>query len=103
MSSSTDALRSMNEAKSTYLETPNLTRIATEGMRFTRGYAPAPLCTPTRRAIVCGASAARSGTEFASRYVPHEHMTLPKALKIPVDHDDSTGVSTLAPGAKIAK
>jgi arylsulfatase A-like enzyme len=72
----------MQEAKSTYLETPSLTRIATEGMRFTRGYAPAPLCTPTRRSIVCGASAARSGTEFASRYVPHEHMTLPKALKM---------------------
>jgi arylsulfatase A-like enzyme len=72
----------MKEAKSTYLETPNMTRIAAEGMRFTRGYAPAPLCTPTRRSIVCGASAARSGSEFASRYVPHEHMTLPKALKM---------------------
>jgi arylsulfatase A len=71
----------MKEARSTYLETPNITRIAREGMRFTRGYAPAPLCTPTRRSIVCGASAARSGTEFRSTYVPHEHMTLPKALK----------------------
>ena len=72
----------MKAAKSSYLETPNLTRIAEEGMRFTRGYAPAPLCTPTRRSIVCGASAARSGTEFRSKYVPHQHMTMPKALKM---------------------
>ena len=72
----------MEEARSTYLETPNMTRIAVEGIRFTRGYSPAPLCTPTRRSIVCGASAARSGTEFASRYVPHEHMTIPKTLKM---------------------
>jgi arylsulfatase A-like enzyme len=71
----------MPESKSDYIETPNMSRIATEGMRFTRGYSPAPLCTPTRRSIVCGASAARSGSEFRSSYVPHEHMTMPKALK----------------------
>jgi arylsulfatase A-like enzyme len=71
----------MPEAKSDYISTPNMSRIAQEGMQFTRGYAPAPLCTPTRRSIVCGASAARSGSEFLSTYVPHEHMTMPKALK----------------------
>ena len=71
----------MQNSKSDYISTPNLSRIALEGMRFTRGYSPAPLCTPTRRSIVCGASAARSGSEFKSSYVPADHMTLPKALK----------------------
>ncbi|MEM7603563.1 MAG: sulfatase-like hydrolase/transferase, partial [Verrucomicrobiota bacterium] len=52
-----------------------------EGMRFTSGYSPAPLCTPTRRSILCGTSAARSGTEFASPWVPAEHLTIPVALK----------------------
>lgn len=67
---------------SSYLHTPAMDRIAAEGMRFTSGYSPAPLCTPTRRSILCGTSAARSGTEFASAWVPADHMTLPRALKL---------------------
>ena len=63
---------------SSYLHTPAMDRIAKEGMRFTSGYSPAPLCTPTRRSILCGTSAARSGTEF----VPADHTTLPRALKL---------------------
>lgn len=70
------------EASSKYLETPNIDRIANGGLRFTNGYSPAPLCTPTRRSIQCGTSAARSGTEFKSPYIPAEHMTIPKALKL---------------------
>ena len=69
------------ETGSSYLHTPSMDRIAAEGMRFTGGYSPAPLCTPTRRSILCGTSAARSGTEFASAWVPADHMTLPRALK----------------------
>ncbi|HUV67939.1 MAG TPA: sulfatase [Sedimentisphaerales bacterium] len=69
------------ESCSTYLETPNMSRLAREGMRFTSGYSPAPLCTPTRRSILCGTSAARSGTEFKSKWIPAEHMTIPRALK----------------------
>jgi len=71
----------MPEAQSSYLQTPNIDRIGREGMRFTSGYSPAPLCTPTRRSILNGTSAARSGGEFPSSWVPHDHLTLPKALK----------------------
>lgn len=67
---------------SSYLETPNMNRLAKEGMRFTSGYSPAPLCTPTRRSILCGAATARCGSEFKSKWVPAEHMTIPKALKL---------------------
>jgi arylsulfatase A-like enzyme len=66
---------------SSYLHTPAMNRIAKQGMRFTGGYSPAPLCTPTRRSILCGTSAARSGSEFESKWVPADHMTLPRALK----------------------
>ncbi len=31
--------------------------------------------------ILCGTTAARSGYEFKSAWVPSEHMTIPKALK----------------------
>ena len=68
-------------SKSKYLETPNMNRIMNEGMRFTSGYSPAPLCTPTRRSILCGTTAARSGSEFKSPWVPAKHMTIPKALR----------------------
>src|SRR5687767_7264397 len=69
------------DARSTYLETPSIARLMREGVRFTSGYAPAPLCTPTRRSILCGTSAARSGSEFSSKWRPTDHLTMPKALK----------------------
>ena len=69
------------EAQSSYLRTPNIDRIGRDGVRFSSGYSPAPLCTPTRRSILCGTTAARSGSEFASRWMPTDHMTIPKALK----------------------
>ena len=68
-------------ARSQYLETPNMVRLMKSGIRFSAGYSPAPLCTPTRRSILCGTSAARSGPEFASEWIPAEHTTIPKSLK----------------------
>ncbi len=69
------------EAQSSYLETPNMNRLGRSGIRFTSGYSPAPLCTPTRRAILCGTTAARSGSEFKSAWIPADHTTIPVALK----------------------
>jgi arylsulfatase A-like enzyme len=43
------------------LETPNLDRLAAQGMRFTDAYAAAPVCTPTRAAMMTGKSPARLG------------------------------------------
>ncbi|MDA0874514.1 MAG: sulfatase, partial [Bacteroidetes bacterium] len=43
----------------TKLETPVLDRLSTEGMRFTDGYAAAPVCSPTRAALITGMSPAR--------------------------------------------
>lgn len=69
-------------SRSDYLETPHMNRLMHGGMRFTSGYSPAPLCTPTRRSILCGTTAARSGSEFASpTWIPAEQLTIPKALK----------------------
>ncbi len=69
-------------SRSGYLETPQIARLMREGQRFTSGYSPAPLCTPTRRSILCGTTAARSGTEFPSpNWIPARHVTIPRALK----------------------
>jgi arylsulfatase A len=44
---------------SRYHRTPNLDRLATQGMRFTQAYAACPVCSPTRAAIMTGKYPAR--------------------------------------------
>ncbi|HET7559247.1 MAG TPA: sulfatase [Limnochordia bacterium] len=39
---------------SSFYETPNLDRLAAEGMRFTDAYAACPVCSPTRASILSG-------------------------------------------------
>ncbi|KPK75764.1 MAG: N-acetylgalactosamine 6-sulfatase [Phycisphaerae bacterium SM23_30] len=41
------------------LDTPTLDRLAAEGMRFTCGYAAAPVCSPTRAAMMTGQAPGR--------------------------------------------
>jgi len=45
----------------TDIRTPEIDRMAAEGMRFTRFLAAAPICTPTRAALMTGAYAVRTG------------------------------------------
>lgn len=40
-------------------ETPNIDRLATQGVRFTQAYSASPVCTPTRAAIMTGQHPAR--------------------------------------------
>lgn len=47
---------------STFYETPNLDRLAAEGMRFTDAYAACPVCSPTRASIMTGKVPSRLGT-----------------------------------------
>ncbi len=89
---------------SSYYETPNIDRIAHEGMIFTDGYAACQVCSPSRASIMSGKFTARHGiTDWigartgeewrkAGRFnkllppeyvhnLPHEYTTLPEALK----------------------
>jgi arylsulfatase A-like enzyme len=49
------------ESRSDYFETPNLEKFAAQGMRFSNGYAPAPVCSPTRISLQTGMTPARLG------------------------------------------
>ncbi|MHC4707592.1 MAG: sulfatase [Planctomycetota bacterium] len=44
---------------SAFYETPNIDRLAAEGMRFTDAYAACPVCSPTRASIMTGKYPAR--------------------------------------------
>ena len=46
---------------STFYETPNIDRIANEGLVFTQAYAAAAICSPTRASILTGKYPARLG------------------------------------------
>lgn len=50
---------SLPESKSDFYHTPNLERLFAQGIQFTQGYAPGPICCPTRRSIQIGQSTAR--------------------------------------------
>jgi len=54
------------ESRSLLVRTPNLDRIAREGMRFTRFHAASPRCTPTRAALLTGRSPAALRMTFVS-------------------------------------
>jgi arylsulfatase A-like enzyme len=47
---------------STFYDTPNIDRLAKQGMRFTSAYAACPVCSPTRASIMTGKYPARLGT-----------------------------------------
>jgi len=46
---------------SSFYETPNIDRLAAEGMQFTDGYAACAVCSPTRAAVMTGRYPARLG------------------------------------------
>lgn len=47
---------------SSFYETPNIDRLASEAMRFTNAYAACPVCSPTRASIMAGKYPARMDT-----------------------------------------
>ena len=44
----------MPESKHPIVETPNIAKLAEQGMRFSAAYAPAPVCSPTRISLQTG-------------------------------------------------
>ena len=49
----------VDSSKSLYFQTPNLEKLASNGMRFSRGYSSSPVCSPSRYSIQFAQSAAR--------------------------------------------
>jgi arylsulfatase A-like enzyme len=72
------------DSKSDYFDTPNIDRLGDAGMRFTNGYAPDALCTPSRRSIQFGQNPIHTGNVlFKKNYNPKtkKWLTIPEMLK----------------------
>ena len=65
------------------VETPNVDHFATQGMRFTDAYAAAPVCSPTRAAILTGKSPAR--IRITNHLPDRSGFTPPKAKLGPAE------------------
>jgi len=70
----------------TFNETPNLDRLANQGMRFTDAYAAAPVCSPYRAALMTGQYPARVGiTDYLrpndKNHLSTQYVTITEALK----------------------
>ncbi len=66
--------------------TPNIDRLAAEGLRFTHAYSAAPVCSPTRASIMTGQHPARTGILDYLRADDPNHLrpgpgSLPHVLK----------------------
>jgi arylsulfatase A-like enzyme len=66
---------------STFYKTPNIDRLAAQGVRFTRAYSAAPLCAPSRGAVVTGKCPARTKYTSIMGNAPDDSLyTQSKAL-----------------------
>ena len=75
---------------SKFYETPNIDRLAREGMVFTDGYSASAVCSPTRAAIMTGKFPARlhvtSHLQGASNRYHHTKVIQPSArLELPLE------------------
>ncbi|MFO0176651.1 MAG: sulfatase-like hydrolase/transferase, partial [Planctomyces sp.] len=68
-------------SKGEIYHTPNLERLAAQGMRFSAGYSPAPVCSPTRISIQTGKSPAQLHWTKAAPAEPGHKLTEPRLIK----------------------
>ena len=76
-------------SKGEFFYTPNLERFASQGMRFSSAYAPAPVCSPTRISLQTGKSPAQLHWTKAAPAVPGRKLTEPRLIKY-LSKDETT-------------
>lgn len=89
---------------SDFYQTPNIDRLASQGMRFTDAYAACPVCSPTRASIMTGQYPARLHlTDFiAGKAAPHEKLLLPEWRKYLPNEVDTVAERLRAAGYRTA-
>ncbi len=85
---------------STFYETPNLDRLATESVRFMDAYATCPVCSPTRASILTGKYPARVGITDYIDWQGHVHPARGRLIDVPYLKQLPAGEYTLAQALK---
>jgi arylsulfatase A-like enzyme len=73
------------------IRTPNLDRLATEGVRFERAYVNCPFCTPSRQSLITGKYPHGCGVTLLQTPLAEEQVTI-------ADHLGALGFKTAAIG-----
>jgi arylsulfatase A len=81
---------------SVYFETPNIDRLASQGVRFTNGYAACAVCSPTRAAVMTGRYPARLGVTDWIR-ARFQGGTIPPDKKNPAEYVGGADTKLLCP------
>jgi len=68
---------------SMFYETPNLDRLAREGMRFTEAYASCPVCSPTRASVLTGKYPATVGVTDWIDHSGNHHPCKGRLIDVP--------------------
>ncbi len=73
----------IEESKSDFYQTPNIEKLAKQGMRFSRAYSPGSLCTPSRAAILTGKTPAElhMTTPGGGRVQSYHKLAAPTHIK----------------------
>ena len=77
----------------TFHETPNIDQLARESMRFTNAYAGAPVCSPSRAAILTGKAPARL---HLTQWIPGTLYPYKRLLEAPTPLHLQLGIPTIA-------
>ncbi len=80
-----------------YYKTPNIDRLAAQGMRFTSAYAACPVCSPTRASIMTGRYPASTGV---TDWIPGRRQGHTKLLRPETRHELPLAEVTIAEALK---
>ena len=78
-------------SRSEIFQTPSLERLASQGMRFSNAYAPAPVCSPTRISIQTGKSPAQMHWTKAAPPEEGHKLHEPRLIKSISDSETTIG------------
>lgn len=87
-------------SKSDTCRTPNLEKLASQGVRFSAAYAPAPVCSPTRISILTGRSPA--ALQWTKAAPPETGRKLDEPINIKAVAENETTLAELLRGAGYA-
>ncbi len=80
----------LSTSKSDYYVTANLETLASSGMVFSRGYAPAPKCAPSRNSILTGMSTARNSFTSTDNNIAEGKVLIEATTETIINNDLET-------------